>query len=761
MPKDPTQLEDQAFEDDVRHIARLIYSGNDHRGAANIDGRERDGVFVTEHMVVVIEATRSTRQAKASEDGKKLNALVESLARQHRDKAVRGFFITEGEPTAHQRDEVTRVGGNHVSVMSLKTFESKLVDATLYISLRMNHQFGSAVDPVTQDPEVQGNYVSLDLLELPEKSKTYSVRQLVDAVRGGQTVVLTGDFGIGKSMTLREVFVEGSRDYRTNATREFFIHINLREHQGQDDPLEALERHARSVGFSSTQLVSAWRAGRAHLLLDGFDEIANPNWPGRVASLKDVRRRSVALVRHFVEQSRSRTGILIAGRSHFFEDDDELTRSLGLRTNALRVSASDFTEAQVTQYLQSRSWGTSIPSWLPPRPLLIGHLAAREALQEMANAGGVSVADAGSGWDFLIDILTAREARIDIGVDGQTIRSLMEELATRARKTSSGLGPLSFDDITSAFQAVSGYIPDPESYVLLQRLPGLQVAERAVNSRMFVDEDFTDALRAGSLAGVIQGSANQPDDRLADWQSLLGDVGLDVCTHLLSTRGIGSQRAVASMNRLSSSGSRYMGALADILRVELARGVEVAGVYLIENLVIPSLEFAAGSSAQNVTFADCLIEVLVVDEVSDILKIPFMRSCTVTRVDGVAGFDEIALGRFEECDFGEFSESTQNMAAILGLPLSDENRVVLSALRKLFVQPGKGRKVTSFYRGALSQSQRELVPVALERLRAAGFAKETTSRGSILWTANRGMKSRAEAMLASPTTSKDPLLGHA
>jgi hypothetical protein len=41
MPKDLSQLEDQAFEDDVRHVARLIYEGNDHRGSANVDGRER------------------------------------------------------------------------------------------------------------------------------------------------------------------------------------------------------------------------------------------------------------------------------------------------------------------------------------------------------------------------------------------------------------------------------------------------------------------------------------------------------------------------------------------------------------------------------------------------------------------------------------------------------------------------------------------------------------------------------------------------
>src|SRR5258708_2803154 len=47
-----------AFEQEVRRVAGLLYP-DIHGGAAMVEGRERDGIFVTDDTVIALEATVS------------------------------------------------------------------------------------------------------------------------------------------------------------------------------------------------------------------------------------------------------------------------------------------------------------------------------------------------------------------------------------------------------------------------------------------------------------------------------------------------------------------------------------------------------------------------------------------------------------------------------------------------------------------------------------------------------------------------------
>jgi len=40
------------FEDEVRRVARMLWPSAEYSGAAIADGRERDGVFVTDDVVL-------------------------------------------------------------------------------------------------------------------------------------------------------------------------------------------------------------------------------------------------------------------------------------------------------------------------------------------------------------------------------------------------------------------------------------------------------------------------------------------------------------------------------------------------------------------------------------------------------------------------------------------------------------------------------------------------------------------------------------
>jgi hypothetical protein len=81
-------------------------------------------------------------------------------------------------------------------------------------------------------------------------------------------------------MTMRYLYRQLRAAHLSGSTSQFPVYINLREHFGQSDPCEVLERHARNVGFERVgHLVRAWRAGYVHLILDGFDELTGLKRP--------------------------------------------------------------------------------------------------------------------------------------------------------------------------------------------------------------------------------------------------------------------------------------------------------------------------------------------------------------------------------------------------------------------------------------------------------------------------------------------------
>lgn len=247
--------------------------------------------------------------------------------------------------------------------------------------------------------------------------------------------------------------------YFKHQTSSFPVHLNLRDHNGQTEPSEILERHARIVGFDHpSHLVRAWRAGYVHLILDGFDEVTTLNIQGLWRKLRDNRFRAMEPLRGLLSQHPKGAGALIAGRAHFFDTDAERRQALGLGPSVLELTLNEFSEAQLYEYLKRQGVRTgAIPHWLPSRPLLVAYLAATGLLQDVVGEWAAELEPA-VGWDMLLGKIAEREAQIETGIDGPTVRRILERLGTKARSSPDGLGPLSADDIVAAFNEICGYL---------------------------------------------------------------------------------------------------------------------------------------------------------------------------------------------------------------------------------------------------------------------------------------------------------------
>ncbi len=741
----------EEFEAEVLRIARAMWPRAAGGGSSIVGGRERDAVFITDDQIALIEATTSRTKVKAEQDGKKLDALARDYGRKYPMHAVKGWFVTMDEPTADQRDAIRRLKNTAITAVSFAQFRSRLVDARTYLDDRLNHPFGSAraLDEVGsyRNP---GPYVRLDILEVGGAGEVWSVSDIVDSLLGGHRIVMLGDFGAGKSMTMREVFLTLVRRFRTNETWKFPVHLNLGEHLGQTDPAEALMRHGQRVGFHAPhQLVRAWKSGYAVLLLDGFDEMAATNWSGDPHRVKDARRRAVQLVRQMNDESDADCGMLLAGREHYFDSSEERRESLGYDSRTAQLSLNDFSDEQVKAYLQRKE----IPAWLPRRPFLLGYLAARGLLPEGGDQAGPA-----EGWSKLLDGISAREARVEAGIDGSAVRRILERLASYARATADGLGPFTFDHISRAFRDVVGQSPDEADYVLLQRLPGLGVADAVTGSRRFIDVALVETACAGDPVHFVADPFSKDlllDAR--DWHRVLGTLGADVLAHRLELGGV-----VLAAQRFATENAidRSWHTLAfDLIRAADAVGAQLTDAELpVEGVWIDELDLGySDGSLGALRLGDSVIQRLDVNAPLRAAAIPEFVRCSFGHVEGVASAADLPAERFVGCSFESFSPAAETTQAILRMRLPLGTRVGLTILKKLYLQRGTGRRDGALRRG-LDQRAKGAVDPVLKILQAHRLAVPARVGRQLVWLPIRAEQPRVLRILSAPMTANDSVM---
>lgn len=761
--KQPTN-DGPEFEDRVRRIARARWPQAEFSGAELINGRERDGVFETEDCVHFIEATISRSLEKARSDAKKLFELVKQQQKNNSMKGSRGWVITKHEPTAEQRSSVESIGNRQITICSLDNFQRSLVDVHSYLTSRENHFFGSVVDPENESIKPSVDYIPLDIID-PTKTETLSISDISDTLLNGQTYVLQGDYGAGKSMTLRQIFFNLKKKYVSDTTSHFPIYINLREHSGQDDPSELIERHARRVGFSSpSSLVRAWRAGFCVVLIDGYDEITTLGTSKRLA-LRTIRRDSLAAVRRLIEQSPANTGWIIAGREHFFDSPKERKEALGLKPSTRTLSLNEFSEQQIRLYLErlGASASSSLPSWLPTRPLFVGYMAARGIFGELAVNGNLN--DPVEGWDFLIDKICQRESRIATGLDAATLRSILERLATIARSTQDGLGPISQRQIRETFLDICDYEPDDQANLILQRMPGLGVHRVEEDTRTFIDAELAEVCRGKDITDFVLDPYNRINNKgwikaICEISSYSGNLAIARTARDLTNSAVrqghfdGAFQAIRDMESMEAIKADLVGLCFNLNKTPPI-GTVIAGIEYLGC----AMRFDSDSpSISNVTFNECFFDTLEIDPTANIEKHPNFTNCAFSEILGRSSQQDLPTGKYDSnCVIEKFSSSALTQSSILETDLTKGEKIILSLLRKLFIQSLGGRAESALLRG-LDLNDRQRVAPALRLLQQHEFTTVFNRGDGDVWIPNRKCLHAVRQLLAAPSASVEPIL---
>lgn len=760
--------EDLLFENEVRRIARARWPQAQFDGAVMKDGKERDGVFETDDVVHYVEATTSRRADKAKEDTKKIFGAMAEQQRSGSMKGAIGWFVTKEEPTADQREEVKSYGKQQVKAVSFSQFQQALVDVPAYFERRENHMFGSVIDPVTKAIRPSINYIPLDLLDL-EDGTQLSIESIASGMSAGESFTILGDYGAGKSMTLRQIYFSLRDKYRSGGTPQFPLYINLREHSGQDDPSELLERHARRIGYEKPHsLVSAWRAGFAILIIDGFDEITTLGISSSRSKLKEARRRSLEAIRKLIDQTPISTGFIVAGRDHFFNTPEERKSALGIRSSTSTIAIGEFTRKQIQQYLEKVS-GKDIPfpSWLPTRPLLVAYIATRGLLDDTGIL--TDSIDATDGWHYLLDQIFERESKISPNLDGKTLRRILERLSTIARASVDGLGPLTQQQIRNSYIQICESEPDEQANLLLQRLPGLGVYRDEDDSRTFVDLELAEVCRARDVTDFIV----NPYGMLQDdgWRStislasaFIGQTAVTrICRNLkqisdFSNSSIDS--AFSATNGIGDIGSLRADISATCIEYPYAPKIEtIIEGEIFENYTLTS--WASDLDFSNIIFKNCLLESIELFDSNQDKLLPKFQSCVLMLVKGRSSQADLPKDKFDNnCTYESFSDSSKTQAAILNSALSRGEKMVLTILRKLFVQSLSGRAESALFRG-LDMNDQQLIPEAIKLLQQQGLILLYNRGDGNVWVPVRKEINRARRILATPNACDDPAMSEA
>ncbi|MCA9131063.1 MAG: hypothetical protein KDB22_28460 [Planctomycetales bacterium] len=746
------------FESSVRHVARQLYRHAESTGAINLDGRERDEIIDTGTELIVVEATQSRKLEKTKYDLKKSIDLIKDLRSSNRfsEYNFRIMLVTAEDPTADQAGHVKSAkAGCPKEIISFTALFSRLFDARHYIRVRGDHSFGSVRNPANEaDYKVPPSEYIATALSREDTGESIHASNLAARLESGGQYVIYGDYGSGKSMTLRDIYFKTRDRFVAGKILRCPIYLNLRDHIAQTQPDEALYRHAEKVGFpGSHSLISAWRAGFVVLFLDGFDELTPPQFASSVSNLRQARRFAVELVRRFIEQTPMGAPIIIAGRESYFDGRDEARAALGYNMSAQVFDLAGFTDQDIERFLNAK--GTELPTWLPTRPLLLGYLANAGLLKRGDELLALSPSN---GWDQLLQQVCSREVSQvwGVGFESNDLRLFIERLATRARTSRDGRG-LQDSDLRGVFRKVFGRDTDEPANLLTCRLPGLGSVPGRPGAREFIDSDFADAAASGDLGRYIEAPFGHTSS-LNNVSMALSELGREMAAaHVddVAAKVSIALRQASQHAELATTSADLMSILIDYQVGYKGPPLNIQDANFETIFVDPDLDFSG------ITFARCIINTVELGRsgaAQDARNFVHFHDCIIGKIEGAVSENDVPAGvLIGSTSVENYAAFTATNDAVMRSALPNEVKVLLTVLRKLFLQSGSGRQYSALRRG-LPASLTKYVDPIVTLIKAEAFAQDVYIDRRTILIPNRSRSADALAIINGPNTTTLPLI---
>ena len=411
----------EVLQDKVKTISSFIW--NCPSNNETINGVKIDCVLKPKlDYWIIIEVTENERLDKNKiRHFRKISTCKPFLFSQN--IYCESYIVLGEEPTETM---VTTGNGINVKVQSYNTFTKQFLDYATYAFIRIQKVFGSSVNPLSGEPD---NYDYTPVVyENTRTKKNVSLGEIAKYLLAGRRLILLGNYGTGKSRCLRELF--NSLIKRQLNRVSYPIAINLKENWGIQRADEIIRRHFGSMGLTQYEdsVIKILDKDNFIFLLDGFDEVGAQIWSDDSSKLKQIRASALSAVKDLIQKTTS--PIIISGREHYFNSNEEMFEAIGLKSSETEIlrCKDEFTVEEMNNYLKNLAITTDIPIWLPRRPLIcqIINSLEKEKIKNMF----VNSYSASEFWDTLILSICDREAKISPLLDSKNILVFLRNCLT-------------------------------------------------------------------------------------------------------------------------------------------------------------------------------------------------------------------------------------------------------------------------------------------------------------------------------------------
>lgn len=494
--------------------------------------------------------------------------------------------------------------------------------------------------------------------------------------------------------------------------------------------------------------------GFVTILLDGFDEVGSQTFIDNKTERLSVRKRAMLGVSDLVSMCR-KSGILIAGREHYFNDNRELLSAFGIQdTKNIRIIScqKEFTENQAKEYLQKIGYSGQLPIWLPKKPLIfqvIESMNSEDAKEILASSNGQV-----GFWGQFIDAICHREVKIhNNAIEVETVRGVLNHLTRTVRKNNDKQGRLTPKDFDNAYKEMTGIEPDEAGRLMLSRLCTLGRIEPETPDRCFIDEYIFQALAADCLFEDVIGK--EFSELKKGYIRPLSYEGINLLAQKIDSYG-STNEAFSFMMRDESGDSQLTADLLCSIMLIPGEEKDFSGLK-ISAVFLPILSFQ-NIVIKNITIDSCIINIIYLsnskckDEHNIIIK-----DSDINKIYGLASKEAKPNWIKNGCNI-QSVDNLSNAARIKEADLKPSQKLFLSIIHKIFFQVGGGRKENSLYKGGFGQAyDRDLIEKILSKLVKEGCIRKSKDGSTAIYNPNREYTSKMKSIKDQLTLSKDEL----
>lgn len=318
-----------------------------------------------------------------------------------------------------------------------------------------------------------------------------------------------------------------------------------------------------------------------------------------------------------------------------------------------------------------------------------------------------------------------------------------------------GLGPLRVDDLKRAYTHICGFEPDDQAWLILHRLPGLVIHEFEEDTRKFIDGEMVSVYRSGELIDFISDPVKAVSDfdlmdAFSQATKTIGNHAIAIASRKLDTK-FDSSVLKSLLSILPSSIDQNI-LCADLIAFSIERRISIPFEIVVDGVFFQPDNFEISGGFENLNglkFQDCYFEEL--EYYPDFPeKSPYFKNCVINRLFGNYSGNDLPEKFFIDTEVSYFENTINTNASIRNVEkLTTGQKVLLTILRKLFIQSLGGRSQTALYRG-LDTAEKQFVDPVLKILQQKDIAQLFSKKDGAVWIPVRRKLGYIKDLIAKP-----------